>query len=287
MLKKSILAVLAIKLMIVSLIVLNSCKKENVINKDNLYVSEADQKLINQYNESGDLHNLGLDQIFNSVALDTGRNSNNLDTLIRFYSLSYLEKTFSQKNFEFYESQYNVYSNDVFFTDKRDKSLDNSIEETVESNKNNISDNLENYFYDLDSLFEIENITPKELIKNILFLESKAIHLLKNKDLSVFMNTTSIAKGSLNYWIENFDKWQELSSKRTEKVNDNKSKPKSKPKPYVDPYKDIKAVAAADAVGALEGALEFMWLGGPAGMTTAAVGKGLIASSGAIVVLSF
>jgi hypothetical protein len=237
-----------------------SCEKEEVYKNQDSVESESISK---KFDFIGEEHNKGLDQIFNEVKkqkkLDKSfiRNEKKLNDL----AVNTLKKYYSKNESLVVNNYTEKLITDCF--NKADLSHLKSSEDEIslEDVYSKLSEDCISILEELN-LISLNNESDIDvLIDQIIILENNALDVLEDeKELQLFLASTSVAKSTLTYWSENLDKWIEL-------FGENQAHDKA------DPY--YKTIAKSDVRGAIVGA-------GAAVYANVVIGAGQVAYGTAI-----
>lgn len=268
---KIILAILTI----FGIVAFLSCQKEtNTIENTKQTLTIEDFKFV------GEEHNNGLDYIFENLKL-LNQNKGNKSTLenieltilIKRFAIEFIESKNSSSIVNL-EARKGIDLIHRIKTENQSKSSNSALNLYPDSLKANFSTGLIILLDELDLVMKNENINLIEAVESIEKIERKeSIDKLSDMEKMIIFSTCSMAKSSLSYWNENYDKWKILFG------NNQKSW-----------WPDWEEIALSDAGGAVIGATHLaisgtgaaMLAGGPAGWTgigLVVVGYGLEASA--------
>lgn len=262
-------------LTILGIVAFIACQKEtNIIENTKQTLTVEDFKFV------GVEHNNGLDYIFDNLKL-LNQNDGNKSTiesiditiLIKKYASEYIESKNSNSIVNF-ETKKGIDLIHRIKTENQLKFANSELNLYPDSLKANYSTGLIILLDELDIVMKNENTDLLEAIRAIEKIENnESIDNLSDMEKMIIFTSCSMAKSSLSYWNENYDKWKYLFG------NNQKSW-----------WPDWKEIGLSDAGGAVIGATHLaisgtgaaMLAGGPAGWTgigLVVVGYGLEASA--------
>lgn len=200
MLKNKSLVIIAFIILVFSIF---GCKKNTT----------TPSSIINKYSAMGQLHNEGLDFILNNL-FDNCTKTKNEGLTIDACSLMAIVKEsvimFSEKN-KLYPS---IITKDGNF----DMDYIYSIIEQNGSNDNffyfidyvNCSQVQINFFLQIQEALNNPNNDIAACIQKITSIENEIAHNCNQSDYDLLLTATLIAKSSLRYWEDNFNKWAKV-----------------------------------------------------------------------------
>lgn len=259
--KKLILSISSLVL----LITIITCKKE-------LNTSESSPQLITveSFKFVGEEHNNGLDYVYNKIKLlklDTiqksSLNKEDMMLYIKKFSVEFVDLK-SNNGLVNSEAIKRIDFIHKFQRDYHFKSSPNDLILIADSLRDKFSPNLISLLDDLKIVLTSDSTSLTERITLIENIESgKLINELSDMERMIILSSSSVAKSSLTYWSENYDKWSHLLD------NNMKSW-----------WPNLKEIGLSDAAGAVIGATHLalsgtgalMVAGGPGGW----VGIGMV-----------
>ncbi|MEA1886012.1 MAG: hypothetical protein U9N72_02225 [Bacteroidota bacterium] len=186
---------------------LTNCERENaLINNSNI-----------DYEQIGIEHNRGLDYIFEALKKeDFGnaselRNFDNIFELSKQATLDFSRESIITKDVDFDElSSILQRFNLTKFKSAGTNELTSEIASQIELTSLQIS-----FFNELDEIISNLEIGLQPTIGKILNLERDIIDKCNSDETKILLSATAIARYSLEYWTNNYEKWlNELSSNK-------------------------------------------------------------------------
>ncbi len=211
----------------------------------------------------GEEHNNGLVYIFDNLKLLNQNNGDkstlesvDLTILIKKFAIEFIESK-NSTNIVNLETKKGIDLIHRIKTENQSKSSNTELNLYPDSLKANFSTDLIILLDELDIVMKNENTDLSEAIEAIEKIEKKeSIAKLSDMEKMIIFTSCSMAKSSLSYWSENYDKWKTLFGNNQKKW-----------------WPDWKEIGLSDAGGAVLGATHLaisgtgaaMLAGGPAG----------------------
>lgn len=199
-----------------------SCRKDSSINPNNgtsLLNSKTSGLSLNKdlstYSNLGIQHNRRLDSIYD-ILKSKQNPANSLDVVdslvVESNHNNKLSDNFQNSLDSMSHSQKNFYKSSLAKKVPTANLIPTKLYSDAETSK--LTPGQLKYLDQLNAIIRTKNPSIDQILKSISSIEQQAIVELDDQEIVVVLSTTSIAKSTMQYWHDNYIKWQMLSGNK-------------------------------------------------------------------------